>query len=161
MSLPKKNKSEAKIEELTGLVKRVQADFENYRKRTEKEEQRLMGLGKVLFVKQLLPFVDSLESARQQDKGVELLHKQLFSLLESQGIHKIASVGKQFDPHVHDCVCEDFSEKKKGEIIEEVAPGYACGDVIIRHPMVKLSKGNDNQQQNTKREDAGTGQTLQ
>ncbi|MBW2970911.1 nucleotide exchange factor GrpE [Candidatus Woesearchaeota archaeon] len=131
-----------KIEELTKLAKQVQADFENFKKRTERDQQSYIELGKVLVLKRMLPVLDSFEKAMEQDKAIfGPLYNQLISALESLGLKKMECIGMKFDPHKHNCIAESCGHEKKGDIVEEVTKGYMLNDLIIRHANVRVSKG--------------------
>ncbi len=141
-------KKEEEIKELTDLLKRVQANFENYKKRTEKSEENYVRMGKVLVLRKILPVLDSFENAKQEE-AVKPLYNQLISSLKNLGLEPIQAEGK-FDPNIHDCICRNCSDKPKGEIVEEVSKGYKLDSIIIRHPKVIVSEGNDNNNKNTK-----------
>ena len=135
-----------KTEELTELVKRVQADFENYKKRVEKEQKEFITLGKILVIKRLLALLDSFDEAMKDEgnaKAIEPLYKQLLTILSDFGCQCMQVVGDDFDPHIHECVCEEYSEKPKGTILEEIQKGYMVNDFIVRHAKVKVSKGKE------------------
>jgi molecular chaperone GrpE len=137
------------IAELTDLAKRVQADFENYKKRAEKESHNQLKLGKALLIKRLLPVLDTFEDAlnhNPQDAGLKLVHQQLISALEAEGLKEIKTEGK-LDPYRHECLEEECSTKDKGIITDEIRKGYQLDDCIIRHSLVKVSSG--------KKEEAG------
>lgn len=134
---------------------RRQADFENYRKRVERERtdtfNRLVGE----VARKILPVVDNLDRALDAERsletkeskefahflhGVELIGKQLSEVLESFGVEPIASVGERFDPHVHEAVVTEPSEKHAPDtVIEELARGYRIGDRLLRPAMVKVA----------------------
>lgn len=144
-----------KIEELTKLVKQVQADFENYKKRTERDQQGYIELGKVLVLKSVLPVLDSFDKALEHDNQLKPLYDQLMSRLEAVGLKPMQSVGEIFDPHKHNCVVEECGEQQKGVITDEITKGYMLDNYIIRHANVKICNGkkeekNDNISQNTK-----------
>lgn len=140
-------------------VLRRQADFENYRKRVERERgethNRLVGD----VAKKLLPVVDNLSRALDAERsvetsesaefrhflhGVELINKQLAEVLESFGVEPIAAVGERFDPHVHEAVVTEPSDKHEPEtVIEELARGYRIGDRLLRPSMVKVAAHKD------------------
>jgi molecular chaperone GrpE len=136
------------------LVRR-QADFENYRKRVERERTETYNrvVGEV--ARKLLPVMDNLTRALDAEKsietnesaefrhflhGVELIGKQLSEVLESFGIEPIAAVGERFDPHVHEAVATEPSDKYEPDtVIEELARGYRMGDRLLRPAMVKVA----------------------
>ena len=136
-------------------VVRRQADFENYRKRVERERTETYNrvVGEV--ARKLLPVMDSLTRALDAEKsvetnesaefrhflhGVELIGKQLSEVLESFGIEPIAAVGERFDPHVHEAVVTEASDEYEPDtVIEELARGYRIGDRLLRPAMVKVA----------------------
>jgi len=148
-----------KLQELTDIAKRLQADFENYKKRAEKEHQNQIKLGKAIIIKRLLPVLDTFEQALKQnpaDNGLKLVHQQLISALEAEGLKEIKAEGR-LDPYKHECLCEVCSPKEKGMITEEIRKGYMLDDLMIRHSLVRVSNGkkdekegeNDNLKKNT------------
>ena len=147
------------LAEAQEAVLRRQADFENYRKRVERERgethNRLVGD----VAKKLLPVVDNLSRALDAEHsvetsesaefrhflhGVELINKQLAEVLESFGVEPIAAVGERFDPHVHEAVVTEPSDKHEPDtVIEELARGYRIGDRLLRPSMVKVAAQKD------------------
>ena len=143
-----------------GLARR-QADFENYRKRIERErgEAHNRVVGDV--ARKLLPVVDNLARALDAEKtvqsseskefrhflhGVELINKQLNDVLESLGIQPIASVGERFDPHIHEAVVTEPSDQYEPDTVtEELARGYRIGDRLLRPAMVKVAARRDDE----------------
>lgn len=142
-----------KIKELTNITKRIQADFENYKKRTEKDDERYISMGKILVLRNLLPVVDSFTQAKD-NPDVKPLYEQLSSALKNIGLQPIKAQGLMFDPHKHECLCEEESDQDKGVVTEEVQTGYKLNDYVIRHSIVKVSKGkevkDDNLSKNSK-----------
>lgn len=136
----------AKYDELEDKYKRVLAEFENYKKRTEKEKIRTYDLAKVDIVEKLLPVIDSLESAKgilkdeKYIEGLDQVYKQIEEFLNKNNIEEIPTVGEPFDPELHDAVSIVESDKEEGIIIEEFRKGYKMGNNIIRHSMVIVSK---------------------
>ncbi len=144
-----KDEKDKKIEELTDLTKRVQADFENYKKRADKEQQNQVKLGKVLILKRLLPVLDTFDQAlthNPEDKGLRLVHQQLMAALAAEGLKEMKAEGK-LDPYKHECLCEECSPHEKGTIVDEVRKGYMLDDLIIRHSLVKVSNGKTEQKE--------------
>ncbi len=141
-----------------GLARR-QADFENYRKRIERErgESHNRVVGDI--ARKLLPVVDNLARALDAEKtvqshesrefrhflhGVELINKQLNDVLESLGIQPIVSVGERFDPHIHEAVVTEPSDQYEPDTVtEELARGYRIGDRLLRPAMVKVAARRD------------------
>jgi molecular chaperone GrpE len=143
----KKDPKDLLIEELTDILKRVQADFENYKKRVEKEKKQFMEFANKELLNELLPVLDSFHLALAHAcnpvefaKGMELVYSQLFSIIESSGVKKIEALGKKFDPYLHEVLLQEESDKEEGTIIEELQPGYIMHDVVLRHAKVKIAK---------------------
>lgn len=132
-----------KIAELTDVAKRVQADFENYKKRVDKEHKDYVTMGKVLVIKHLLPLMDSFNEALKNDKQAELIkpiYIQLKKVFDDFNLEHMDVIGEQFDPHLHECILEEESDEPKGKIIDEIQRGYKMNDFIVRHAKVKISK---------------------
>ncbi len=142
-----KAETQQKIEELTETLQRLQAEFENYKKRVEKEVvQHKLYAAKDL-VSELLPVLDSFELAFQNTKdkekfiiGMKLVYGQLHTILENAGLRKIEAVDKQFDPHYHEVLMQQPSETDDGRILEEFQKGYMLKDAVLRHSKVKVAK---------------------
>jgi len=128
---------------------RQAAEFDNYRKRIERERKDTSEYAAVEFIKDLLPVVDDFERALRIDApgaesyraGLEIIQRALMDMLRKRGVTRIDSVGTQFDPHVHQAVSyEDAPDRREGEVIEEFARGYRLGDRLLRPAMVKVAK---------------------
>jgi molecular chaperone GrpE len=129
---------------------RKTAEFENYRRRVDKERRELAQYAAGDLLEALLPIIDDFERALQADagadpeayrKGVELIHKQLQDLLARRGVTRIEAVGKDFDPRFHQAITHEESESHRdGEVIDEVRRGYMHGDRLLRPAMVKVAK---------------------
>lgn len=137
-------------DEYYDLLLRKTAEFENYRKRIERERRDLSEYAGADILKAVLPLVDDLEralhAAATTDSvaairtGVELIHKQLLDLLKKKGVTPIESVGQDFDPHIHQAVTQEVSEDhREGEVMQELARGYKLGDRLLRPAMVKVA----------------------
>jgi molecular chaperone GrpE len=133
------------------LLLRKTAEFDNYRRRTDKErrEQTERVSGDLLL--EMLPVVDDLERALKVEAGseqamayrtgVELIYKQLIELLKRRGVNPIESVGQDFDPHFHQAVTTEAREgARDGEVIEELRRGYLIGERLLRPAMVKVAR---------------------
>jgi molecular chaperone GrpE len=128
---------------------RKTAEFDNFRKRTERERQQLAEAAAADLIAELLPLVDDMERALRAEgsdegirKGVELIHKQLVDTLRKRGVRPIDVVGADFDPHYHMAVAhEPANGRRDGEVIEEFRRGYMLGDRLLRPAMVKVAKG--------------------
>lgn len=137
---------DAKINELTESLQRLQAEFENFKKRTDKEKQDFCKYAEKELMVELLPVLDNFELALKNTKdnsefikGVELIYSQLVSGLEKKGLKIIETQGK-FDPHKHEVLLQEESDKDSGEILEELQKGYQLNETILRTAKVKVSK---------------------
>lgn len=144
---PKKDVKEEKVNELTDSLQRLQAEFENYKKRVEKEKGEFVKYAKSDLIGKILPILDSFELALKNTadkdkfvKGVELIFAQLFSMLESEGLRQIKAVGEKFDPYKHEVLMKQESDKEDDFILEELQKGYMLNDKVLRHSKVKVSK---------------------
>ena len=131
---------------------RKTAEFDNYRKRVERDRQSFAESATADLLRDLLPLVDDLERALKADpgsdgvesyrRGVELIHRQLLEVLRRRGVKPIEALGADFDPHFHQAVAyEPAQGRREGEVIEEFARGYMLGDRLLRPTMVKVAKG--------------------
>ena len=128
---------------------RTAAEFDNYRKRGERERRDLADYMKADILAELLPIVDNFERALQAPssdidslrKGVELIHKQMHDFLRKRGVTPIEALGADFDPNFHQAVIHETSPSHRdGEVIEELQRGYMLGDKLLRPAMVKVAK---------------------
>jgi molecular chaperone GrpE len=139
--------AEAKAQEHLDDLKRLAAEFENYKKRTAREQASLSARATERLVKELLPIVDDLERALEAaeeheeaklEEGVRLVHRQLASVLEREGLAEIETDGK-FDPHVHEALLSQPSEADEGSVIEVLQKGYRLGDRVVRPARVVVA----------------------
>ena len=144
----KKDKKDEKIEELTDRVKRQMAEFENFRKRTEKEKAGMYAVGAKDVIEKILPVVDNFERGLDvaEDKedpfvqGMEKIYKQLTTTLESLGVEPIEAVDKEFNPDLHNAVMHVEDESVGDNIVvEELQKGYTYKGFVVRHSMVKVA----------------------
>jgi molecular chaperone GrpE len=129
---------------------RTAAEFDNYRKRMDRERRDLTEFVNAEVLGELLPIVDNFERALQAPatgdaesfkKGIELIHKQLFDLLKKRGVTPIVALGADFDPNVHQAVIhEESATHREGEVMQELQRGYKIGDRLLRPAMVKVAK---------------------
>jgi molecular chaperone GrpE len=127
---------------------RTAAEFDNYRKRMDRERRDLADYTAADVVTELLPIVDNLERALQAAadddplrKGVELIHKQMLDMLRKRGVKPIETLGTDFDPNFHQAVIHEESEQhREGEVMQELQRGYLLGDRLLRPAMVKVAK---------------------
>ncbi len=135
---------EKEAEETSDRLKRIMAEFENYKKRNLKEKEMQYNSILADVINSLLPVIDNLEKAvtaetqdTQYKQGVEMVLKQLLDVLEGFGVKKIEAVGKPFDPELHDAISHVEDENLGEQIVkEEFRTGYIIGDKVIRHSMV-------------------------
>lgn len=146
----KKDKKDEKIEELTDKLTRQMAEFDNFRKRTEKEKSQMYEVGAKDIIEKILPIVDSFErglgAVKEEDKedpfiqGMEKVYKQFITTLEGIEVKPIEAVGQPFDPNFHNAVMHVEDENLGENIIaEEFQKGYMYRDSVVRHSMVKVA----------------------
>jgi molecular chaperone GrpE len=136
-------------QDLMNTLVRRQADFENYRKRVEKERQADRHRGVETLVEHLLPVLDAFDRALtgnndaaggEYKKGFELIRRQLLDALSKQGLKRIEAVGKEFDPHRHHAIERvETTQEKDGAVIDELQPGYMFHDRVLRPAMVRVA----------------------
>ena len=129
---------------------RTAAEFDNYRKRVDRERRELSDFVAADVLTELLPILDNLERALQAPaggdadayrQGVEMIQRQMFDLLRKRGVKPIEAVGADFDPNYHQAVSHDISpDHREGEVIEELRRGYMLGERLLRPAMVKVAK---------------------
>lgn len=146
----KKDKKDEKIDELTDRLTRQMAEFDNFRKRTEKEKSQMYEIGAKDIIEKILPIVDNFErglaSMPEDEKstpfaeGMEKIYKQLMTTLEGIGVKPIEAVGQEFNPDFHNAVMH-IEDEELGEniIAEEFQKGYMYRDSVVRHSMVKVA----------------------
>jgi len=146
----KKDKWEEKVEELEDRVKRQMAEFDNFRKRTEKEKSHMYEIGARDVIEKILPVVDNFErglaTVPEEEKsnpvieGMDKIYKQLITTLTDLGVAPIEAVGREFDPNFHNAVMHVEDEELGENIVaEEFQKGYMYKDSVIRHSMVKVA----------------------
>ena len=146
----KKDPKDEKIEELSDKLLRQMAEFDNFRKRTEKEKSAMYEIGAKDIVVKLLPVVDNFErgfmTVAEEDKedafvtGMEMVYKQLMTMLETVGVKPIEAVGQEFNPDLHNAVMHVEDETVGDNIIvEEFQKGYTYRDSVVRYSMVKVA----------------------
>ncbi len=146
----KKDKKDTQIEDLTDKLRRQMAEFDNFRKRTEKEKSGMFEMGAKSVVEKLLPVVDNFErglaSVPEDQKedpfvaGVDKIYKQLLTVFDELGVKPIEAVGQPFDPNFHNAVMHvEDDEQGENVVIEEFQKGYMYHDSVVRHSMVKVA----------------------
>jgi molecular chaperone GrpE len=139
--------AEAQRDEYLNDLKRLAADFENYRKRAARDQENLVARAHERLVKELLPVLDDLERALEAavqheearlEEGVRLVHRELLEVLAREGLVEIATDGR-FDPHVHEALLQQPSEAEEGSVIEVLQKGYRLGDRVLRPARVVVA----------------------
>ena len=146
----KKDKKDEKIEELTDRLNRQMAEFDNFRKRTEREKSQMYEIGAKDIIEKILPVIDNFErglaAVPEESKedpfveGMEKIYKQIMTTLEGVGVKPIEAVGQEFNPDFHNAVMHVEDEEAGENIItEEFQKGYMYHDSVVRHSMVKVA----------------------
>lgn len=145
----KKDKRDERIEELTDQVKRQMAEFDNFRKRTEKEKTQMYEIGAKSIIEKILPVVDNFErglaAVPEEQKsdafvdGMDKIYKQMMTVFAELDVAPIEAVGKEFDPEFHNAVMQVESEEfESGVVAQELQKGYTYRDTVVRHSMVAV-----------------------
>ena len=146
----KKDKKDEQIEELNDRLKRQMAEFENFRKRAEKEKTQMFDMGARSIIEKMLPVVDNFERGlaavpeeNREDgfvQGMDKIYKQLMTTLEGIGVKPIEAVGQEFNPDFHNAVMH-IEDEEAGEnvVVEEFQKGYMYRESVVRHSMVKVA----------------------
>ena len=145
----KKDKRDERIEELTDQVKRQMAEFENFRKRTEKEKTQMYEVGAKSIIEKILPVADNFErglaAVPEEQKndafvdGMDKVYKQMMTVFSELDVKPIEAVGKEFDPEFHNAVMQVESEEyESGVVAQELQKGYMYRDSVVRHSMVAV-----------------------
>ena len=145
----KKDKRQEQIEELTDKLKRSMAEFDNFRKRTDKEKTQMYEIGAREVIDKILPVVDNFERAfenvTEEEKndpfigGMDMVFKQLLKALEDMGVTAIEAVGSEFDPNLHNAVMQvENEEYESGIVAQELQKGYKYKENVVRHSMVAV-----------------------
>ena len=145
----KDSKYKTQIDELNDRVVRQMAEFENFRKRSEKEKQQMFETGAKSIIEKILPVVDNFErglsTLSEEEKGnkfaegMQMIYKQLMDELEKLEVKPIEAVGKEFDPNLHNAVMQTESDEyESGTVAQELLKGYTYRDQVVRHSMVSV-----------------------
>lgn len=146
----KKDKKDIQIEELTDRVQRQMAEFDNFRKRSEKEKSAMYEVGAKSVIEKILPVIDNFERGlagitpeQMEDpfiQGMEKVYKQMLTTLEGIGVKAIEAVGQPFDPNFHNAVMHvEDDEVQESIVVEEFQKGYLYRDSVVRYSMVKVA----------------------
>lgn len=138
---------DAEIDDLLSRLQRLQADFVNYRKRSQREKAEMSARGKIKLCASLLPVIDNFERALKSEesesdfyKGVEMIYNQLLKTFADQGIEEILAKGEEFNPEYHEAIMRVESEEfEEGTVVEVVQKGFTLDDRVIRPAMVKVA----------------------
>ncbi len=147
----KKDKKDEQIEALTDQVKRQMAEFDNFRKRTEKEKSSMYEMGARSVIEKILPVIDNfergLDTVPEDEKdspfaeGMRMIYKQLMTELDGMGVKPIEALGAEFNPDFHNAVMQVESEEyESGHVAQELQKGYMYRDTVVRHSMVAVVK---------------------
>ncbi len=165
--MPVEKNAEEKIQELTELLQRTQANLENYRKQTEKRMEEVEQLAGKNMLLQLLPLADEFELALKTYnagvhegthispefvKGIELIYAHLIGFLEAQGVQLMTVEGEQFDPYQHEALLKVPSDVPENTILKEFQKGYLLHGQVLRHARVKVSAGRKEASQDKQKE---------
>ena len=145
----KKDKKDEQIEELNDRLKRQMAEFENFRKRTEKEKSQMFDMGARTIIEKILPVVDNFERGlaavpdeQKEDPfitGMDKIYKQMMTELDAIGVKPIECVGQEFNPDFHNAVMQvENDELESGTVAQELQKGYMYKDTVVRHSMVSV-----------------------
>ena len=145
----KEDSYKEKIDQLEDRVKRQMAEFENFRKRSEKEKSQMFDMGAKTIVEKILPVIDNFErglAAVPDDKkddpfitGMDKVYKQMLTELDAAGVKPIECVGQEFDPDFHNAVMQvENDELESGTVAQELQKGYMYKDSVVRHSMVSV-----------------------
>ena len=144
----KKDKKDEQIEDLNDRLKRQMAEFDNFRKRTEKEKSQMFETGAKSVIEKILPVIDNFErgliTVEEDNKdsfydGMCMIHKQMLGELEKIGVTPIEALGQEFDPNLHNAVMQVESEEfASGIVAQELLKGYKYRDTVVRHSMVAV-----------------------
>ena len=136
-----------KLNEITSTLQRIQAEFENYKKRIETEKAGFIKKASKEIILKMLTIVDNFELALKNKenkdefvKGMDLIYSQITKMLSDENVRVIETRDKKFDPFLHEAMMSEESEKEKGSILEEFQKGYTLNDAVIRHSKVKVAK---------------------
>ncbi|MDD1717738.1 MAG: nucleotide exchange factor GrpE, partial [Methanoregulaceae archaeon] len=119
-------------------IRYLQADFDNYRKQFEKEKERIISYAEANLIREILPVIDDLERTARSisdpviSEGVGMIYRNLLSILSHYGVSQIQSLGKKFDPALHEVLCQEKSNDEEGTVIEEFSPGYIMKSLVLR-----------------------------
>ena len=145
----KKDKKDEQIEELNDKLKRQMAEFDNFRKRTEKEKTQMYDMGAKSIIEKILPVIDNFERGlaavpeeQREDAfvvGMDKVYRQMLTELDASGVKPIEAVGQEFDPNFHNAVMQvENDELEPGTVAQELLKGYMYRDTVVRHSMVAV-----------------------
>jgi len=146
---PKKSKEQEYIE----TIQHLQADFENYRKRVERDQVNFCKFAGQSLIEKLLPALDNFElilTKGNKDnhtefvKATEMVYSEIFEVLEKQGLKRINAKGKLFNPEIHEPLLQEESDEPPNTVLEVLQQGYTLNDKVIRHSRVKIAKAREN-----------------
>lgn len=136
-------------EERLNRLKYLQADFDNYRKWSEKEKASIIALANENLIKDLLVILDDFEHAipalgeEKNREGIMMIQKKMVKILKDYGLQPIECVGRKFDPHLHEVICKEGSHEESNTILEDIGKGYQLKTKVIRPSKVKIAEYNE------------------
>jgi len=139
-------KQTREAEERLTQLKYLQADFDNYRKWSEKEKASIIALANENLIKDLLVILDDIDHAlpslelEKNREGMQMIQKKMVKILAEHGLHPIECVGKKFDPHFHEVICKERSNEESNTILEDIGKGYQLKSKVIRPSKVKIAE---------------------
>ncbi|MFH0870190.1 MAG: nucleotide exchange factor GrpE [archaeon] len=151
---------ECQLDDLTDTLQRLQAEFENYKKRIARDSIMMVKCANEDLIRTLLPVIDNFElalkSAKQKDefyKGMEIIYSQINELLENNGLKHIQCKGVKFDPYFHEALLTEESDNEHNTVLDELQKGYMINERVIRHSKVKISKKRQSKEQSKGKDD--------
>lgn len=141
-NIPKQDKDLEKIKELTETLQRLQAEFENYQKRTIKSNQEYKEFATAFLIEEILPVLDTLEQGIKHNKEFALIYEQLYMVLKKNGLEKINTIeGEKFDHEIMDCLMKENSPLEEDKVVKVLLNGYFLNKKILRPVKVSISSG--------------------
>ncbi|MFH1916273.1 MAG: nucleotide exchange factor GrpE [Nanoarchaeota archaeon] len=154
---------EDEIKDLVNQLQRLQAEFENYKKRILADQERFCQAANEGLIVELLSVIDNFDLALKNEthkgefyKGIEMIYSELYDILEKAGLEKINVEGQRFDPRLHEALLTEASDEEPGTILEEIEAGYTLNGKVIVHTKVKVAKKPDSHNDHRKDDKKGT-----
>jgi molecular chaperone GrpE len=129
-----------KTTELTATLQRLQAEFENFKKRNEKEKAMFIQFANKQLLMEIIPIIDNFERAQPLDEGMTLVYNELMDVITRHGVKVMETENQKFNPTMHEAMLQEPSEKPAGMILETLQKGYILGEAVLRPARVKIAK---------------------